>query len=157
MDINIFRFDEAPDYTIGLLYCNDEFLCYTLEDEYRNEKVYGETRISEGTYEIELRKIGGFHERYKKRFPKIHKGMLHVKNVPEFTHVLFHIGNSDEDTAGCILVGKGADSETGVISKSKIAYIEFYLRCLEALSNGEKLTLNIQSFRFFDFFDTCSN
>lgn len=157
MDINIFRFDESGDYTIGLLFCNDDFVCYTLEDEYRTEKKYGETRIPSGVYDVELREYGGFHERYKKRFPKIHKGMLHIKDVPEFTHILFHIGNNDEDTAGCILVGMGANSETGVITNSTDAYIEFYLRCLEALSNDEKLTLSVQSFAFPPEFDICCN
>ena len=39
--------------------CKRKFLAYTLEDEYREEKVYGETRIPNGTYELGLRKVGG--------------------------------------------------------------------------------------------------
>ena len=60
-----------------------------------------------GTYKIELRKEGGggFHNKYKKKYGSLHKGMLHVTNVPNFEYILIHTGNSDEHTAGCLLLG----------------------------------------------------
>ena len=86
MKLKVLRFSSQGDSTSGLLFLEDEFglnfLCYTLEDERRALKVRGETRVPQGTYEIKLRKEGGFHERYKKRFGSLHKGMLHVINVP---------------------------------------------------------------------------
>ena len=39
-----------------------------------NEKVYGETRIPAGTYKLKLRTEGGYHQKYSKRFPDIHRG-----------------------------------------------------------------------------------
>jgi len=84
MKIKLIRYNSQRDYTNGLLFVNDRFECYTLEDEYRSIKVFGETRIPEGTYNIELRTVGGKNEKYKRKFPDMHKGMLWIKEVPGF-------------------------------------------------------------------------
>ena len=67
MKLEVLRFSSQVDSTHGALFevteLGKEFLCYTLEDEARAFKVRGETRIPEGTYEIKLRKKGGFHSR----------------------------------------------------------------------------------------------
>ena len=31
--------------------------------------------------------------------------MIHVQNVPNFTYILWHTGNTDEHTMGCLLFG----------------------------------------------------
>ena len=67
-----------------------------------------ENRIPAGIYDVRLRKIGGFDGRYKKKFAGFHRGMLHIQDVPNFKYVLIHIGNTDKNTAGCLLVGAGA-------------------------------------------------
>ena len=65
MNLEVVRFSSESDSTNGLLFDitggKRKFLAYTLEDEYREEKVMHETRIPEGTYEITLRTVGGFH------------------------------------------------------------------------------------------------
>ena len=90
MELEVIRFSSGTDSTNGILIdrTSNKFLAYTLEDEYRDEKKYGETRIPEGTYELGLRKVGGYHAKYEKRFPNIHIGMLHVLNVPGFEYIL---------------------------------------------------------------------
>ena len=90
-------FDLTPD---GLM-----FLCYVLENGYRKEKIPKETRIPPGVFEIKLRTTGGFHGRYTEKFPKLHKGMLELQEVPGFRYILIHIGNTAKDTDGCLLVG----------------------------------------------------
>ena len=91
MKLEVLRFSSQVDCTHGILFeVNDlgrHFLCYTLEDEQRALKVKGETRIPVGTYKIELRKEGGFHARYDKKYPGIHRGMLHVTDVPGFEYL----------------------------------------------------------------------
>jgi hypothetical protein len=86
LELEVLRFSSEADSTHGLLFelsdVGRRFLCYTLEDEARVLKVRGETRIPAGTYKIELRKEGGFHERYTKKYPGIHRGMLHITDVP---------------------------------------------------------------------------
>lgn len=149
MELKVFRFSSQPDSTSGLLFEENDlglnFLCYTLEDERRALKVMGETRIPAGIYNIELRKEGGFHERYTKRFRSIHIGMLHVVNVPGFEYILIHTGNTDEHTAGCLIVGDSQENNSiikdGFVGKSVNAYKRIYPRIAKALEKGEKVTI----------------
>ena len=64
-----------------------------------------ETCIPEGEYEIKLRTVGGFNERYTKKYPTMHRGMLWLQDVPGFEYILIHQGNTDEHTSGCLIVG----------------------------------------------------
>ncbi len=74
MELEVIRISSGTDSTNGILLeldrtanaphaegyrCKRTFLAYTLEDEQRNKKVYGETRIPNGTYKLGLRKTGG--------------------------------------------------------------------------------------------------
>ena len=81
MKLEIIRFSSHSDSTLGLLFDITEgrkFLCFTIEDEGRDTKIKGETRIPAGTYELKLRKEGGYHQRYVKKYGSMHKGMIHV-------------------------------------------------------------------------------
>ena len=97
--------------TIGELFVDGRFECYTLEDVVRpnGEKVYGETAIPAGIYRV----IVDFSNRFQRRMP-------HVMDVDGFEGIRIHAGNTAAHTLGCILVGqeKGEDS----ISGSKLAY-----------------------------------
>ena len=149
MKLKVLRFSSQEDSTSGLLFLDGdlglEFLCYTLEDEERALKVRGETRVPAGTYEIKLRTEGGFHGRYTKRFAGMHKGMLHVINVPNFKWILIHTGNTDEHTAGCLLVGDAQENnkiiKDGFVGKSTNAYKRIYPPIAKALAKGEKVTI----------------
>ena len=109
MKLEVLRFSSQNDSTLGMLFDvtkGRKFLCFTLEDEARDTKVKSETRIPEGIYELKLRTEGGFHERYIKKYGnKFHKGMIHVQDVPNFRYILWHTGNTDKHTAGCLLLG----------------------------------------------------
>lgn len=113
MKIVVDRFVSDEDTTISRIFVDGKFVCFGLEDEYRQEKIIGETRIPADAYTIALRTEGGFHIKYKNRFPDIHQGMLHIQNVPGFEYILIHCGNTDEDTMGCLLVGSQADTTPG--------------------------------------------
>jgi hypothetical protein len=108
-------------------------------------KVKGETRIPAGVYNIELRKEGGFHERYTKKYSNIHIGMLHIVNVPGFEYILIHTGNTDEHTAGCLIVGDSQENNTiikdGFVGKSVNAYKRIYPRIAKAIEKGEEVTI----------------
>ena len=141
MKLEVLRFSSGKDSTSGALFSVVEgvktFLCYTLEDEYRDNKVYSETRIPAGIYEIRFRTVGGFHAKYSKRFQDIHKGMLHIVDVPGFDYILVHCGNTDEHTAGCLLVGDTQNNnmveEDGFIGRSTAAYKRIYPKIAKAL------------------------
>ena len=103
--------------------------------------MWGKTRIPAGEYEIKLRTVGGFHERYSQRF-NFHKGMLHLQKVKEFKYILIHIGNTEEDTAGCILVGNYQGG--GAIWESEQAYKRLYRKVLEAIEAGERVVITVE-------------
>jgi len=147
--LEVLRYSSGVDSTLGVLSevgpAGREFLAYTLEDEFREEKVSAETRIPEGTYDVKLRTVGGYHGRYLDKFGvDFHKGMLHVQDVPGFEYILIHTGNTDEHTMGCLLV---ADSSTqnitkdGFIGASVNAYKRIYPSLAEWLVDGNKLTI----------------
>jgi len=148
MKLKVIRFSSQKDSTSGLLFdvTNEtKFLCYTLEDERREEKVMAETRIPAGVYSISLRKEGGFHGRYTKKYGDMHKGMLHVQDVPNFKWILIHTGNTDEHTAGCLILGDSQENNVlmkdGFIGRSVQAYKRVYPPIAEALENGEEVTI----------------
>ena len=164
MELEVIRISSGTDSTNGILLevdkyapaphaegyrCKRKFLAYTLEDEYRDEKKYGETRIPDGAYKLALRKTGGYHQKYSKRFSNIHIGMLHVTNVPGFEYILIHCGNTDEHTAGCLLVGDSQENnqitKDGFIGKSTQAYKRIYPRIAEAIDCGEKVTITYKT------------
>tara|TARA_B100000902_G_scaffold353456_1_gene364908 strand:- start:674 stop:1165 length:492 start_codon:yes stop_codon:yes gene_type:complete len=162
MELEVIRFSSGADSTNGMLFetiqqgneidgiwKQKKFLAYTLEDEQRDDKVFGETRIPNGTYELGLRKVGGYHAKYSKRFDDIHIGMLHVLNVPNFEYILIHCGNTDEHTAGCLLVGDSQENNqittNGFIGKSTQAYKRIYPRIASSLERGEKVTITYKT------------
>ena len=148
MKLDVIRHQFGSDATNGMLFIDGVFECYTLEDEVRDIKVHSETAIPEGEYEIKLRTVGGFDTKYKARYgTDWHKGMLWLQDVPEFEYILIHTGNTDEHTAGCILVGetqqdidKGKD---GFVGGSGDAYKKLYPKVKDAILNGEKVTIKI--------------
>lgn len=153
MELLLLRFASGSDSTLGLLFQVPEetprkptWLCYTLEDEYRTQKVYGETRVPCGRYKLALRTEGGTHSRYAAQFVGMHKGMLWLRaedgkgEVPGFQWILIHIGNTDDDTAGCLLVGDGQSQNVtrdGEIRASTDAYKRVYPPIAAAVEQGE--------------------
>jgi|TARA_B100000073_G_scaffold130716_2_gene107118 hypothetical protein len=148
MKFEVLRFSSQKDSTSGILFdvSNNKrtFMCYTLEDEQRDVKVWGETRIPPGTYKLGLRTEGGFHNRYKSRY-NFHQGMIHVLDVPGFEYILWHSGNTDENTAGCLLLGNSQESnlvkKDGFIGSSRDAYELVYPRVAEAIASGQEVTV----------------
>ena len=149
MKLEVLRFSSQTDCTHGILFevtdIGKRFLCYTLEDEHRALKVKGETRIPAGTYNIKLRKEGGFNQRYTKKYSNIHRGMLHVVDVPGFEYILIHTGNTDEHTAGCLIVGDSQENNLilrdGFVGKSVNAYKRIYPSIAKAIEQGEEVTI----------------
>ena len=82
--------------------------------------------------------------------------MLELQNVKNFQFILIHCGNTDENTAGCILVGDSQENnllmKDGFIGKSTQAYKRVYKEISDALENGENVTIEILNLR--DLFNT---
>lgn len=107
MKLLLHRIAKQNDYTIGRLYIDGKYFCDTLEDKDRglsndmtlsyikSVKVYGETAIPTGTYEVVI----SYSNRFKKKLPEL-------LNVPGFSGIRIHAGNTALDTHGCVLVGQ---------------------------------------------------
>lgn len=112
MELQLRRIFKGDKYTIGRLYINGKYFSDTIEDVVRDlphfcpdtpkgknctcsEKVYAETAIPAGEYKITME----YSPRFKRILPCIH-------NVPHFIGILIHSGNTEADSAGCIIVGK---------------------------------------------------
>ena len=82
--------------TLGVLSIDGVRCCETLEDAVRTDgKVYGETAIPFGRYRVMLTQS----MRFRTMLPL-------VLDVPGFSGIRIHAGNSQRDTEGCILVGQ---------------------------------------------------
>ena len=146
MKLTLQRFSGGNESTLGTLFVDGKFQCFILEDEQRAFKVKGETRIPAGTYRILLRKEGGHHESYLKKFPAIHKGMLWLQDVPGFQFILMHVGNTDIDTMGCLLTGDSAMqniTQRGSLAGSTAAYERVYPPIANEIENGNVVTIEI--------------
>lgn len=129
--------------TLGdLILPNNQFECNTLEDTCRrrdlngnnildpNEKVWGETAIPAGRYEIKMQWSAHFQ-----------RDMPHLQNVPNFSCIMIHWGNSPKDTLGCILVGSKTNNPD-FVAHSQDAYKDLEPKILSALKEG-KLFLTV--------------
>lgn len=140
------RFSGADESTLGLLSVDGRFFCYTLEDQFNEPKVPGETRIPAGRYQIKLRNEGGMTVRYGDRFD-FHEGMLHLQDVPNFTFIYIHTGNNDDHSEGCILVGDGQIqniTERGQVTSSVAAYERLYKKVLRSLKANEEVWITVE-------------
>ena len=159
MQLEVLRFSSEHDSTSGLLFDvtgnERKFLCYTIEDEYREEKVKHETRIPEGLYKLTLRSEGGFHSKHLSRYgADWHKGMIWVNDVPNFTFILWHSGNTDESTSGCLILGNSQTSNKvqpdGFVGASRDAYAEVYPLVRDSILSGESVTVRYIDFDHID-------
>ena len=145
MKLTVVRTQFGTDATNGLLFIDGIFECYTLEDQYQAVKVMHETCIPEGTYDIKFRKEGGFHSKYSARYKNSHYGMLHLQDVPNFTYILIHSGNTDEHTSGCLIVGETQQDldlgKDGFIGHSGTAYKKMYAKVAGQLLQGKDVTI----------------
>lgn len=137
--MEIRRFDERKNSMVSLIYIDGAHVCYGLENDYDAVKTPGETAIPAGEYDAAFRKVGGFHDRYRKRYGDWHAGMVELRDVPNFTNILVHCGNTNQDTRGCILVGeKYAEyNNEMILYGSRDAYQELYPMLRTRLQDGK--------------------
>lgn len=138
INLKLIRHALMEDYTIGRLFIDDEYFCDTLEDKVRDydrdgdlndpgeEKVYGETAIPYGRFKV----IVNESPRFKRLLPRL-------LDVPHFTGILIHRGNTAKNTSGCILVGE--NSVKGKVLNSTPYEIELVKR----LKDAEEIEIEI--------------
>jgi hypothetical protein len=132
MKIEVFRQPSDDVCTLGELVINGTHECYTLEDVVRpdGEKVFGKTAIPYGTYLV----VATFSQHFQRDLPLL-------VNVPNFSGVRIHPGNTAADTEGCVIVGKlrGVAS----VGKSVDAFSSLYAKIMTAWTKRELITIKI--------------
>lgn len=127
MKLLLKRLHRTEHSTIGELYVDGKFECYTLEDKEREVKIKSETAIPKGTYIVGIT----LSNRFKRLLPIL-------INVPNFEGVRIHSGNTNHDTEGCILVGTTRSKD--FIGNSRVAFSKLFKK-MQAAKN---ITLTIE-------------
>lgn len=135
--------DANAQSTISSLRYGSEHLCFILEDESRDVKVRGETRIPAGKYEIVRRYAGRHFDQYTKRYRHVHT--FHIINVPGFEWIMIHIGNTTADTLGCLLTGTGVlfVKDRYETRGSATAYVALYDILTTLTAPGKRLFIDV--------------
>ncbi|MDH5561886.1 MAG: DUF5675 family protein [Deltaproteobacteria bacterium] len=147
MELILKRVCDDHQSTSGYLYIDGTIFCATLEDGFRHEKIKGITRIPAGRYRLDLRKGSPMSLKYQSRYQT--NGMLWLKDVPGFQFVYIHIGNTDEDSRGCILVGsliqqnisKGSLSQK--VLGSAMVYKDLWSTLAPLIEDGSEVFITI--------------
>jgi len=87
MKLTLQRIQDNGTSTLGIMYLDGEFLCYTLEDTFRAEKVDGKTRVPAGEYVIATREVmSPLTEKYREQYDYF-SYHLELQEVPNFQYV----------------------------------------------------------------------
>ena len=134
MELKLIRETFTEKSTIGSLYVNGIFFCYTLEDKDRKLetggiKEYAKTAIPRGKYKV----INSFSNRFKKYLPEL-------VNVPQFAGIRIHAGNTADHSEGCILVG--STKAVDFIGNSKVTFDKL-MKAIQAVEKIEKINIEI--------------
>ncbi|WP_320174929.1 DUF5675 family protein [Maridesulfovibrio sp.] len=121
--VELRRVEQSEDVTIGVLTVDGEGVCWCLEEPWR-ENEPDVSCIPAGTYPLALE-----HSPSKGRM------LWTIKDVQGRSYVRIHIGNSVDDTAGCVLPGELP------VTKNERREVEFSARAfgkfLTAMGDGE--------------------
>lgn len=138
---------ESEKSTVSSVTINGLDFGYVLEDDEDKTKVWGETRIPGGLYEIKRRTEGRFAARHKQLWN--HISALEIVDIPNYKFVLYHTGNTVADTHGCMLNGEvyGFDKKTKDFiipgGRSTAAYRKFYGEVSKALQAGKRVFVHV--------------
>lgn len=138
MNITLTRRQSANDCTIGAITIDGRHICHTLEDVVREVpgqpveawKIKGHTAIPRGTYQVAVT----ISPRFGIELPLL-------QNVPGFSGIRIHTGNTAAHTEGCIIPGLTAASTS--VGQSKAAFDKLFSMIRAAIARGEKVLITI--------------
>lgn len=152
--LTVLRYVDDGETTLGLMFLRNRFFAYTLEDGHRDEKIAGQTRIPSGVYDIGFSQVSpadsGITRTYQSKYPWFTRH-IHIKGVPEFEGIYIHVGNTHQDTAGCILIADGINAGTvKALQFSLLAFERFYKIISGLLMSNETVTIQILNEDWFE-------
>ena len=131
MNLKLERFLLNDTCTIGRMYADGEFKCFTLELPVR-DGMPG-SAIPNGTYPVANRVS-----------PRFGRNVPHVDDIPARSNILIHWGNEPENTEGCILIGMAWEADNPCfIGRSREAFDKLYGEMTAAWVRGESITLTV--------------
>lgn len=140
MRLRLMREPSIGGLTLGVLFVDGRFECFTVEDQIREVpgqpvaswKVPAKTAIPEGRYHVVITESA----RFKRRLPLL-------LDVPGFAGIRFHTGNTIEDTEGCILPGRRRTPRG--VAESRLAFDPLFTKIDTALSRGDTVSIAIEN------------
>lgn len=153
MELIVDRKWKKQSYTISNLIINGEVFCQVLEDADRGldssmdlDKIMelkkpSITAIPRGTYKVTL---DVYSPKFGNRafYKEVCNGKVpRLLNVKGFDGILIHAGNTDKDSAGCLLVG--VNKVKGQVINSRETFKELYKLLKDKHDKGEKITIKI--------------
>lgn len=150
MKLVLKRINNQDNYCEGKLYIDGIYQCDVIEDtdrglnnemsitEIQSKKLYGETAIPKGTYQITLDVVS---PKFKDRsWATFCEGKLpRLLDVPGFEGVLIHTGNEASNSLGCLLVGQ--KTKDGWVSNSTQTFKDLYYKLKQAT---DQITITIE-------------
>lgn len=144
MELRLERTYKKEKYTIGNLYVDGVWFCNTIEDKdrglrqdmpecvCRKKKIKYETAIPTGRYRVTLG-VKSPKMSQRKAYDFCNGYVPRLINVPAFDGILIHIGNTEKDSAGCIIVGENK-AKGRVINSTQVFH-----RLYETLEKADDL------------------
>lgn len=155
MKLLLKRIAKKETYTIGRIYVDGKYECDCIEDKDRHltqdmplkkileVKVAAKTAIPTGTYTIRMDVISPKYSLKPWYIKNCHGARLpRFENIPGWSGVLFHCGNTAADSAGCLIIGM--NTVVGMVTESKATFLKLYNKMYNAYKKGEKITITIE-------------
>jgi lysozyme len=132
MELKLVRDVCGADCTLGKLFIDGAFDCYTVEDVVRpgGQKVHGKTAIPEGRYRVTV-----------SRSPRFGRDLPLLENVPDFEGVRIHPGNTAADTEGCIIPGRVRNPDG--VGQSRLAFDKLFTALKAEFAGGREIWMSV--------------
>lgn len=147
LKMHLLRLSDDGITTIGLLFINHKFYCYTLEDTFRKVKITRKTRIPAGSYDIKFRKEETrLTTVFRERHPEWFTWHLELQDINDFQSVYIHNGGNHRDSDGCILVSDSLNlsSQNKILTNSSETFRRFYHFLSEKLEHNIPIRIIIK-------------
>lgn len=150
--LTLLRYFDDGETTLGLLFFDQQFYCYVLEDTYNDPKIINQTRIPKGTYAIDFDIIDNKLNKKFKRTRDWFTHHLEIKNVKHFSNVYIICGNNSDDSEGSLLVSGNLTltDKKKILNNSKETYKKLYADISKNLSSGSDIRIKIYDENWFE-------
>jgi Family of unknown function (DUF5675) len=116
MQLSLIRNKIGDTGAFGQLLQGSSLIAYTLEHAYLQDDGSLSPKLPEGTYSCQrgLHQLEGMSSYFS---------TFEIMNVPNHFGILFHIGNAQGDSSGCVLLGSAINGN--MLVNSRIAFAKF--------------------------------